>query len=275
MARCKSSVHHRFSSILFGYVMLLALAAQAQAMRTGPSQSLPTPAYDNSRQLLQVGMIDFAPYSYIDDSDQPAGLYIPLITKIAENAGYQVEFRILPIARLVQGLQDGTVHLWPGIEGKPELAEHAWVSRHRLGSLSVNLYYLSRPRPPEWPEDLRGESLILLSGYDYWPTVRSVISDPANRITVQRTQSHGGAIGMLERGRARFLLNYHAPMQQALKSRPDLKLQYQTLQRIPLRMIVSRQSSMGSRSLMEKLDLSYEQLASQGEHLVLQENWAP
>lgn len=216
-------------------------------------------------------MIDFAPYSYIDNAGEPAGLYIPLITKIAENAGYQPEFRVLPIARLVQGLQDGTVHLWPGVEGKPELTEHTWASRHLLGNLSINLYYRGDTPPPQWPHDLLGESLILLSGYDYSPQLLAFINDPTNRISVHRTQSHRGAIGMLERGRAPYLLNYEAPMRQALALSPELEVQHQTLQWVPLRMIVSRQSSMGSQTLLEKLELSYQQLADQGLDLTLPE----
>ncbi|WP_339845119.1 transporter substrate-binding domain-containing protein [uncultured Halopseudomonas sp.] len=224
---------------------------------------------DNTRQLLRVGMIDFPPYSFLDETGQPAGMFIPLINKIAEKAGYQTEYLVLPIARLVQNLQDGTVHIWPGVEGKPELAEHTWVSRQLLGYVSINLYFRDGTPAPAWPEDLRHENLIMLTGYDYWPSLFAVIDNPANGIRVQRTHSHRGAIGMLERNRARFLLNYGAPMQQALRMRPDLKLNNKPLHWVPLRMIVSRQSSMGSQSLLEKLDLSYQELMEEGEDLSL------
>lgn len=224
---------------------------------------------DNRRHLVRVGMIDFAPYSYVDADGQPAGLYIPLMTRIIENAGYQADFRVMPIARLAQGLQDGTVHVWPGVDGKPELTEHSWVSRHVLGQLSINLYFHPDTPAPAWPDDLRGESLIMLNGYDYWPSLIADILDPSNRITVKRTHSHGGALGMLERNRARYLLNYHAPMQQALLQRPDLDVQHYVLQWVPLRMIISRQSSMGSQTLLERLDVSYQQLAERNEDLTL------
>lgn len=258
-----------FNSGMCRLVLLFGLLlAPLVCLAYGQNPLAGTPG-DNSRQLLRVGMIDFAPYSYLDAQGQPAGLYLPLLTRIVENAGYQADFRILPIARLAQGLQDGTVHVWPGIEGKTELIEHTWTSRHILGYLSINLYYHADTPPPIWPDDLLGQSLIMLSGYDYWPSLMTTINDPRNHIAVKRTHSHSGAIGMLERDRARYLLNYHAPMQQALRQRPDLDLRHRTLQWVPLRMIISRQSSMGSQSLLDKLDESYQQLANQGAELML------
>ena len=258
------------SLILLCCLVFGTATVKAQESYTPEALFEPSPAQtDNVSQLLRVGLIDFAPYSFIDEAGQPAGMIIPLIKKIAENAGYQTEFRVLPIARLVQSLQDGTVHMWPGIEEKPELLEHTWKSSHLLGHLSIKLYYRNNTPKPIWPDDIHGESLILLSGYDYWPSLFTVINNPANDIRVQRTHSHSGAIGMLERNRARFLLNYGAPMQQALRLRPDLDLRHQTLHWVPLRMIISRQSSMGSQRLLEKLDLSYQQLSDRGEDLTL------
>ncbi|MFN3580254.1 MAG: substrate-binding periplasmic protein [Pseudomonas sp.] len=218
---------------------------------------------------LRIGLIDFAPYSYHDENQQPAGLFINLLEQIANESGLQPRFRILPIARLVQGLQEGSIDVWPGIDGKTDLVDYVLLSPKVLGHISINLYYRSDTPAPIWPADVMGKDMIMLSGYDYWPSLLETINDPGNRIRVQRTHSHSGALGMLLRKRADYLMNYQAPMQQALQLRPDLHLQYVNLENIPLHMIISRRSRHGGELLQQRLDSSYERLLEQGTDLDL------
>lgn len=214
---------------------------------------------------LVIGLIDFPPLSHYDEAGQPAGLLLPIMQRVAEHAGYRPEFRILPIARLVQGMQDGSIRVWPGIPGKVDLASHTLVGSQPLSQLSINLYHRSDTRSPRWPDDVRGQDLIMMTGYDYGPDLSAQVSDPQNRLRVHRTHNHSAAIGMLLHRRADFLLNYQAPMDDAMAQRPEVELQHLRLYRTPLLLVVSDVGRPAGATLLAELEDALVELQNSGQ----------
>jgi len=229
---------------------------------------LPVAHTAEARQRIHVGYYEFPPYSYTDAQGQPSGSGLELTARLLEQAGYQVEFRSYPGARLYSGLQDGSVQIWPGAPGKTELAEHTLEGRHLLGEITLNLYFRPDTPPPRLPDDLHGRGVILITGYSYWQDVNQWLEDPARQITRHRTSSHTSALEMLERRRGDYLLDYQAPVEQAKRALAMGDLPFVEVQRLPLRLIFSRHAPNAER-LRDDLDRVYQQLKDAGEDLRL------
>jgi len=242
-------------------VLLLALCA---------SQGYAQPSADATRPSVSVGFYEFPPYSYSDsDSDgRPQGAILALTQRLLAHAGYRAELRSYPGARLYGALQDGSVQLWPGAPGKPELAAHTLETRNRLGEIVLNLYFRRDTLLPRIPEDLKGRGVILINGYTYWEHSNALINDPSLGLTHHRTGTHTAALEMLQRRRADFLLDYQAPVEQARRRLGMAELPFIQLQRMPMKLILSRHAP-GAEALRDALDRAYDQLRAEGQDLSL------
>lgn len=238
----------------------------AAALLCSPSHAQPLAS--EPQPLVQVGFYEFPPYSYSDSQGRPQGAILRLTRRLLEHAGYRAELRSYPGARLYSGLQDGSVHLWPGAPGKPELAEHTLETRTKLGEIVLNLYFRRDTLLPRIPEDLQGRGVILISGYTYWQPTNALLDDPALAIRQHRTGSHTSALEMLQRRRGDFLLDYQMPVEQARRQLGMAELPFVQLQRVPLKLIVSRHAP-GAETLRDALDCAYQELQAAGEDLRL------
>jgi polar amino acid transport system substrate-binding protein len=223
---------------------------------------------DAAKPLVQVGYYEFPPYSYSDSKGRPTGAILRLSKRLLEHAGYAAEIRSYPSARLYSGLQDGSVQIWPGAPGKTELLEHTLETHNQVGEIVLNLYFRPDTLLPRIPEDLKGRGLIMITGYTYWQQINSLINDPTLAIEQHRTTTHTAALEMLQRRRGDFLLDYQTPVEQARKRLGMSELPFVQLQRIPLKLIVSRHAP-GAEALRDALDRAYEELQAAGEDLHL------
>ena len=244
-------------------IFCLTLAA---ALLYSPSHARPLASA--AQPVIQVGFYEFPPYSYSDGQGRPQGAILQLTRRLLEHAGYQAEIRSYPGARLYSDLRDGSVHVWPGAPGKPELAEHTLETRTQVGEIALNLYFRRDTLLPRIPEDLRGRGMILISGYTYWQPTNALLADPALAIQQHRTGSHTAALEMLQRRRGDFLLDYQMPVEQARRRLGMAELPFMQLQRVPLKLIVSRHVP-GAEALRDALDRAYEELSAAGEDLRL------
>ena len=242
--------------------LCLALTA---ALYCSTSLAAPT---DDQRPLVQVGYYEFPPYSYTDSRGRPKGAILQLSKRLLEHAGYRAELRSYPSARLYNGLQDGSVQVWPGAPGKAELREHTLETHTRLGEIVLNLYFRRDTLMPRLPEDLRSRGVIMISGYTYWQPVNEMLNDPQLAVEQHRTGTHTAALEMLQRRRGDFLLDYQTPVEQARKRLGMSELPYLELQRIPLKLIVSSHAP-GAEALRDALDRAYAELEAAGENLRL------
>ena len=217
---------------------------------------------------VHVGYYEFPPYSYTDKHGQPRGAILALTRRLLEHAGYRAELRSYPSARLYNGLQDGSVQLWPGAPGKVDLREHTLEARTSLGEIVLNLYFRRDTLLPRLPEDLKNRGMILITGYSYWQPIRELLDDPQLGIQQHRTATHTAALEMLQRKRGDFLLDYQTPVEQARRRLGMSELPFVQLQRIPLKFIVSKHAP-GAAKLRDDLDRAYQELQATGADLSL------
>lgn len=221
------------------------------------------------RTKLQVRYLEFPPYSYTDRDGQPAGSIIELTHRLLRQAGYPLaDFRAAPSARLYAGLADGSVHLWPGAPGVPQLQGLTLESRFQLAEVSLNLYHRRNEPAPMLPQDLRGKRVILLTGYTYRPPVSDWLRTPGLGIHTTQTSSHKSALRMLELRRGDYLIDYQSPVDRELQRRKQPPLPFISLHRLPIKLIVSR-SAPAAEQLRDDLDRAYETLQAAGEDLSL------
>jgi len=221
-------------------------------------------------RTLTVGFYDFPPAIYSDPQGVPQGPLVALTHRVFERAGYRAQFRAFPSARLYAALINGSVDLWPGAPGKPELAADTLEGRATLAQISLNLYHRSDTPPPTMPASLYKRGVIIIGGYNYWPVVNQMLNDPQLGIHLHRTNSHTSALEMLQHRRADYLLDYQIPVDQALQHLGMQALPYVNLHNVPIRFIASRRLS-DSQAILDALDRAYAEMAAAGEDLGLPE----
>lgn len=216
----------------------------------------------DERPTLTVGFSEFPPAIYSDAQGQAQGRVVEVTRRVLQQAGYKASFRALPSARLYAGLMDGSIDLWPGAAGKPELAAHTLETRHALSSIDLNLYHRRDTPAPSLANALAGLSgrgVILIGGYDYWPRINRILNDPQREIRLHHTASHLSGLRMLEHQRGDFLLGYEMPVEHARQQLDMEPLPSITIKRVPVRFIISRYAP-GSETLRDALDQAYEEL---------------
>lgn len=219
-------------------------------------------------RTLTVGYYDFPPAIYSDAQGRPQGPVVELTRRVLEHAGYQAQFRGLPSARLYGALKSGTVDLWPGAPGKPELQADTIEGHQTLAQISLNLYHRPDTPRPEVPDSLRKRGIIIIGGYNYWPQVNRMLHDPQLGIRLHRTSTHTSALEMLKHRRADYLLDYQIPVNQALQRLGMPALPHVELHRVAIRFIVSRHAD-DSRTVVDALDQAYAEMVASGEDLSL------
>lgn len=235
------------------------------AVLAGPSVA----ATETPRTLI-VGYYDFPPAIYSDPQGQPQGPLVDLTRRVLARAGFQAQFRGLPSARLYAALQNGSVDLWPGAPGKPELRSDTLEGRETLAHISLNLYHRPDTPRPTMPSSLRKRGVIIIGGYNYWPQVNQMLHDPQLQIRLHRTATHTSALEMLKHRRADYLLDYQVPVSQALKRLGMEALPHVELHKVAIRFIVSRHAD-HSQTVVNSLDRAYAEMSAAGEDLSLPE----
>ena len=236
------------------------LLVMASLLLVGPGLVMAAP---EPKRSLTVGYYDFPPAIYSDTAGQAQGPLVDLTRAVIERAGYTATFRALPSARLYAGLRDGSIDLWPGAPGKPELAADTLEGKVTLTAISLNLYHRADTPPPVLPQSLAGRGVIVINGYNYWPGVNQMLNDPNLDIRLHRTSTHTSALQMLVHRRADFLLDYQVPVKQAQQQLGMAPLPYQTLHRVPIRFIASRRAP-DTEALLQALDRAYAELVAAG-----------
>lgn len=217
---------------------------------------------------MTVGYYDFPPAIYSDAQGQPQGPLVDITRRVLQHAGYQARFRGLPSARLYAALRDGSIDLWPGAPGKPELVSDTLEGRETLSYINLNLYHRADTATPKIPDDLARHGVIVINGYNYWPSVNQILHDPQLGIRLHRTSSHTSALEMLQHRRADLLLDYQIPVSQALQQLRMQPLPYLAIHKVPIRFIVSRQL-VDNQTVLDALDRAYTEMVAAGEDLSL------
>ena len=214
------------------------------------------------RPLLRVGYVDFPPIEYRDDAGQPRGLLTDLTRKVAEAAGFDLQFLHLPVSRVYHFLDSGEIDLWPGMTRIPRLKEAAIASRISGFRVPLRAWHFDHLPPVDHFEDLSGRTVILITGYTYGG-LRDYLYERED-IRVSETPTHRSAIEMLQRGRGDYLLNYEQPMLITLQESPVNGLQSTLVRYRYSAWLFSRQHP-ESEARIAAFEAAYQRLLEAGE----------
>ncbi|WP_193072162.1 substrate-binding periplasmic protein [Pseudomonas sp. FME51] len=215
---------------------------------------------------VQVAFMDFPGYSELGATGRATGKAVDLTRKLLHEAGYEAQVQILPAARIWLGLENGDVHMWPGLLNKPGLDEHTLLTERDMGQVGINLYYLPGNPAPDWPQGLRGKSVIMITNFTYTNALKDILIDPELDLVLHKSGSHSGAVKMLLRGRGDYLLDYRAQVdvvrqELELDPLPSIKVAEH-----PMRFVLSRHSGFADQ-LKADLDAAFDRLQAQGVEL--------
>ncbi|MEH6686056.1 MAG: transporter substrate-binding domain-containing protein [Halopseudomonas sabulinigri] len=246
--------------------LMASLALLFSDMDALYAQESAKPAAAIQGEVLQVAIMHFPGYSEVNENGDAVGHTVTLLEKLLQQAGLAYNIRILPAARIWNGLEDGSVQIWPGIVNKPGLEAHTLLTQRTLGMVGINLYYPPGSQPPEWPQGIKGKRVILITNYTYTAQLMRTLNDPALELTFHSGSSHIGAVRMLLRGRGDYLLDYRAQVESVAKTLDIEVLPHLTVAEQPMRLVVSRRTPDASR-VVDALDLAFDQLQAQGVEL--------
>lgn len=170
------------------------------------------------KPTLRVGYADFPPIEYKDETGRPAGLFIELTQKVAREAGYEVEFVLLPISRLYLYLKTGQIDLWPGLTAIPALRDSVIESWASPFPVQEEVWYLGETPPIHHLEQLNDHIVISIAGYTYGGLLSEL--ENSDQILVTRAPNHEAALDMLRWQRGHYLLDYREPVEEVLKTKP-------------------------------------------------------
>lgn len=172
-----------------------------------------------SGNTIRIAYVEFPPITYRDKFGEPAGEYVDITRKVAQEAGYQLEFVHLPVGRVYLYLKNGQVDLWMGMTGIPALHNdvlESWVSPIVV---QLSAWYREDTEPVTHIDQLRNKMVILIVGYTY-RSLRSWLEQQGD-IQVTDAPNHRSAIDMLKRNRGDYLLDYRQPIRESLTRPTD------------------------------------------------------
>lgn len=171
-----------------------------------------------SMKAVRVAYVEFPPITYRTVEGEPAGEFVEITKKVAAEAGYELEFLYLPVARTYLYLKDGTVDLWLGLSATPVLKEavlESWISPIPV---ELSAWYREDTEPLEHMDQLHGSMVILIGGYTYGG-LRYWLEEQSD-IRITEAPNHRSAVDMLKRKRGDYLLDYRQPVREIL-TRPS------------------------------------------------------
>src|SRR5690554_6672111 len=148
---------------------------------------------------VNLVFLGFAGYSELSPSGEVVGRGVEMVERIFAEAGYPIRKSILPAARIWRGLENGSIHAWPGIFNKPGLIEHTIQTERDLGHVGINLYYLPGRGPPFWRDDLRNSGVITITNYTFTEKLRNLLAVRSANLRFLRTISIPGAVRLSRR----------------------------------------------------------------------------
>lgn len=118
---------------------------------------------EQSRPVLIVGDdFNYPPYSFVDDSGNPAGFNIDLAKAVADAMGYDVEFRLDEWNQVRQDLENGSIDFVPGMfNTQARSALYDFSTKH---SVSTGDVFTDASIKLDTLSDLAGKTVVVQKG---------------------------------------------------------------------------------------------------------------
>lgn len=216
----------------------------------------------STTKAVRVAYFEFPPMSFRDAAGEAQGEFVDITRQVAAEAGYELEFIYLPVARTYLYLQNGTVDLWLGLTGTPALKDdvlESWISPIPV---ELSAWYRDGTEPLDHLAQLHGKTVILIGGYTYGGLRYWLEDQPDIRITEAPT--HRSAVDMLKRKRGDYLFDYRQPLREVLTQASDAIVRESEVRTRNTAWLFSLASPRASL-LREAFDDAYFRLAERGE----------
>ncbi|PAU81959.1 hypothetical protein CK501_02075 [Halovibrio salipaludis] len=200
----------------------------------------PASADNGQRPVLQGAYIEFPPLTYTGGQGRPAGPYMKAANRLAHEAGYRIEWRSLPIDRIYLYLREGKLDLWLGSQGVPALSEWTREPDFSFRDIRLHAYHLEETGPVSDITDLKGSHLIRIRGYTYMNQLDPVME--AEKTRVDQASTHLAGLRMLKAGRGDYLLDFEAPVTEALEELPFPEIAHSPLTSWGTTLVFSRKT---------------------------------
>jgi len=242
----------------------LALMVECTACLLGFALASPSASADptQTRQTLQVGYTDFAPFTYQNSRGQPAGEFVEATRKVVVEAGYAPNFVFLPPSRMLLHLRNGRLDLAPTLSGTPLVVYETLESWASPVTVELHAWHLNTTETLKTFDQIKHKRVIVVSGYNYGGLMSWM--EKQSDIAVTEAPNHRAAIDMLKRNRGDYLLDYRRPVQELLSAPGDENL-HSTKLLSRKGVWVFALSSPQASILREQFDDAYIRLAEKGE----------
>ncbi len=217
---------------------------------------------EQQARTLRVAYMEFPPVTFRNEFGLPEGPIIRITEKVAQEAGYKLEFLYLPVGRTYLYLKTGSVDLALGFSGVPVLSSVVLESEINLISMILSAWYLEGTTPVNHMDDFRGKTLILINGFTYGGFREWLEQQGDIRIT--EAPNRRSAIDMLKRGRGHYLLDYHQPVREVFSRSSDSLIRESEIRTRRGAWLFSR-ATPEAQQLKEAFDAAYLRLAERGE----------
>ncbi len=257
--RCYQSSSLRLvRAFLLSCICLFPAALYAQQHSDGLTINSKPPA-----ETIKVGYVDFAPYEFLNEKQEADGIFINIIRKITQEAGFQAEFFHLPISRLYLYLKEGKIDVWPGLKSVPALQGYVLESQSSPMTINLCLFYTNPNLKFSGFESLTKEKLILVNGYTYGGLLYK-LTDKSAGYDVSFTPGSRSGLQMLAKGRGDFFLDYLEPISIELKKKSMPNLSYHVIKQRDGAFVVSQKAPNAER-IMAELERAYHELVVRGD----------
>lgn len=129
--------------------------------------SLELPSY---RLIVVGGDHNYPPYEYLDENGQPTGFTVELTKAIAREVGLDIEIRLGPWSKIVQGLENGNIDVIQGMFYSPERDRKFDFTQPHTANHYVSVVRKGESAPPTQLQELADKSIVVQEGdiiYDH------------------------------------------------------------------------------------------------------------
>ncbi len=120
------------------------------------------PEVQANRVIVYGGDENFPPYEFLDDRGEPAGLNIELMRAIAQDRGFEVQFRLMPWTEVRDALEHDEVQVTAMYRSAKRAAEVAFAIPHEL--IYHEMFIRKSSAALRTIDDLHGKAILVQDG---------------------------------------------------------------------------------------------------------------
>tara|TARA_R110000868_G_scaffold159_2_gene1570 strand:+ start:134762 stop:135460 length:699 start_codon:yes stop_codon:yes gene_type:complete len=207
-----------------------------------------------------MGYVEFAPYYYTNAQGKAEGHLIDLSKKIADMAGYQLEYRALPARRAGKMLISGDIDIWFGLPTIVEESTSVLVSDTVVDNIHLRAYRLKSKPLLANKKELDHKKIVILRGYKYDGWI-DYIKDPKNNVRYFTANNREQALHILAGRNADYLLDYKLTLPRTLANIDFPTLDYNDLFSIDIHILVSKKLK-NAKTILHQFEKAFSQLGN-------------